>query len=162
MDPKLRALMLALAIGAAALAALSRLMAPLRAPLVSLPLLAACAAYALARIPDGDLRRRLLGQDGAPRMLERPETRRARLAMALLESAWMSAGLCACLPWGLPGVMALLFQGLFLAGFGMARRSRPGMFAGKDASSAADVMEALLLVQAMAAMAAYIIYESVH
>lgn len=162
MDPKLRALMLAMAIGAAALAALSRLMAPLRSAWISLPLLAACAAYALARIPGGDLRRRLLGRDGSPRMLEPPEARRAKLTLAFLESTWMSADMCSCLPWGLPGVMALLFQGLFLAGFGLARRSRPDMFAGEDASSAADVMEALLLVQAMAAMAAYIIYKSVY
>lgn len=119
----------------------------------------ACAACALLRGIHGAGRRELLGRyflyRGTP-MRASPcaaHGMRAAMAWGLFDSAWIAADFTACLTLGIPGAFGIVFQGVFLYGFGASRSIRPDMWDSNEKAQAMDMLESMLYAQACAAMA---------
>ena len=122
--------------------------------------MSACAAYALARSVQAPARNacmdawfRYKGTPMAPVPAIRSALRRA-FAWSMADSCWMAMDLVTCLTWGVPGVMASLFQLLFLAGFPAIKRYRPDLSSDPEQARAMDMLEGLLIAQACAAILA--------
>lgn len=152
----IRMWMLAISIAMSVLFILSAAMAPYRDPAATMGAMAVCAAYALFRAANGEARRgamadyRQYHKTGLERM---PHIRRrtlAGLAWAFLDASWIAVDATVCLTWGIPGVLAILFQGLFLAGFDTASKIRPDLYDTDEKAQAMDMLEALLAAQACA------------
>lgn len=164
MDPrcaKLRLATLAASLALAILYIMSRMLEPFRNAGYATAAFCACAAYALLRAVNGSWRRELekswAMRAGTP-LARSPWTARrdrAWAAWCLMDASWLALDLTTCLTWGVPGVMAALFQLLFVAGFRAAPDMRPDLYADQEHAQSADLLEALLYTQAMAALAVY-------
>lgn len=156
---KLRLALLGVSISMALLCGLSFWMRRYYDRASMLSAMALCAAYAVFRSVNGRYRRncreawkRYAGTAMAASPHIMPGVR-AAAAWGLLDAMWLSAGACACLTCGIPGVFAILFHGLFFAGFSLAPEMRRDLYDTEEKTQAMDVLEGILYTQACAAMA---------
>ena len=164
MDPnyaKIRLAALAASLGLGVLYIASVALAPYRDLRATVLAMAISAVYVLVRAADGPYRREameawlLYGRTPIAASPRISGMVRAALAWGASDAMWLAMDLSACLSWGVPGVMASLFQLLFLAGFRAAPGMRPDLYADQEHAQATDMMEGLLYAQACAALGIY-------
>lgn len=152
--PSLRAAMLLASLALGVMYILSRYLSPLRDLHALATATAICALWVLYRGTHKALRREAFAAwrtcFGTP-MARHPWIRlqiKAAFAWALLDASWIALTVTVSLPWGVPGVMAVLFQGLFLAGFPALENARPDFYDTKEKVQSMDMMEHLMYAQA--------------
>lgn len=156
---KLRSALFLTALSLAVLCAFASYFSRFRNRNAVLLAMGACAACSLLRGVHGNRRRELLDKyltyHGTPMYQSRHMigTMRAAVAWGLFDSAWLALDFTACLTLGIPGAFGIIFQAVFLFGFGASHDLRPDMWDSVEKAQAMDMLESMLYAQACAAMA---------
>ncbi|MCM1295864.1 MAG: hypothetical protein NC311_10010 [Muribaculaceae bacterium] len=80
---------------------------------------------------------------------------RSAIAWAACDALWIASDGFACLTWGIPGAMALIFQALFFIAFKAAVKFRPDLYKTPEQAQAADMTESAMYACACVALAVY-------
>lgn len=158
---KIRMAALAASLGLGVLYITSMALEPYRDLPSTVLAMAASIVYVLVRAAGGTSRRDAMDawlRYGRTPFAASPYIRivlRAAFAWAASDAMWIAMDLSAYLSWGVPGVMASLFQLLFLAGFRAAPEMRPDLYADEEHAQSTDMLEGLLYAQACAAVGIY-------